>query len=721
MDSQLLFSLALDNQNRDLYVKKSFTKALISSFSLYVDNTLSFPLGNIRREENDDYRIYHFLLPDGFSFVPGKRYEILTQNNFFVPVDISFLARTPSFEEKYRFDGQRGAIYTKKKTIFRVFAPFATSCHLLLLTKQGSKSFSRKHNLENGIYELVLFGNYEKEGYLYEVETFGKIVRVVDPYAFSLSSNGRRGYIVDLNKVKAFPSHDECLKKFSSPDEAIIYECHVRDRTSLTQLNDRGTFSALARSGEKNKEGRERGIDYISALGFTHVQLRPVLDYQSVNEDDVFSQYNWGYDPSFYFAPEGSYSSNPSDPYARLRELKELVSAFHQKGIRVNLDVVYNHVFSHDFNSLNLLCPNYYFRYNADGSLSNGTGCGNDLESRNYRVRKLIVDSLRFRIDVYDVDGFRFDLRGIRDIKTLTRAYQACKRKKADILFYGEGWDLYTNLPGSEKANRRNGEKLPFCGFFNDRFRDIVKGKSGQDSLAVKGYLLGETSYRDGFKHVRLGSSSFLAFPPLFSSFLQSVNYVQCHDDACLYDKIRIALPLASEEEVLKRIKRINVAVLFALGIPFFSEGQEIGKSKSFHFNTYNAGDKINGFDYTLAYKRKDRVSFLKDAIKRKKRVRAKTSLPKNELTKRIHFEDLPLGGLLIDAAREDYDLYLLFNPSKDTIRYDFPEDVRLLFNEAGDVSDSKFMVHLAIVPGCSVSLYRREKAVGRIYKEEEK
>ena len=719
MDKQYLSCTAINNQNLAVYVAKKLTSTILTSFRLYIDGKFSLLLKPVSRSESNSALIYNLNLPSGFSFIPGNRYEVLTPHNFFVPINISFLARTKKFEEKYRYDGELGAIYSKKKTVFRVFSPFAASRSLILYFKGKWKSFVREKDSEHGIFEISLDGNYDKAGYLYEAEIFGNRYRVVDPYAFALSSNSRLGYVIDRNKIKAIPSNRDKLPKFENETHAVIYEAHVRDRTSLTSRRDRGTFAALSRGGEKNKDGFPLGRDYIASYGFTHVQLRPVRDYQTVNDEAVFDSYNWGYDPRFYFAPEGSYSTDPMDPYARNRELKELISSFHERGIRVNLDVVYNHLFSQDFNSLGLLCPEYYFRHNPDNTLSNGTGCGNDLESRNYRVKKLIKDSIRHWIDAFDIDGLRFDLMGILDVETIKECYEEAKARKNDFRFYGEGWDLYTNLPGSEKASRNNAYKIPFCGFFNDRFRDVVKGKSNASELSVRGYLLGDCNYRDGFKHVRLGSCVPLAFAPLFSSYHQSINYVQCHDDACLYDKIRIANPDAKESEVRKRIKRINVALLFALGVPFFSEGQEIGKSKSFNFNTYNAGDKINGFDYALAEKRKDRMNFLTDAIKRKKRFRLRSGNEYEELDKHRDFEDLNSGALKINYHRKDFDFYLIFNPTKETIRYDFPEDVRMIFSDGGDVSDSRFRVHLAILPGCSVNVFYKEKANGKLSKED--
>ena len=692
--------------SKDFYIRNQ------KSFVLYEDGIPLRKLLPVSQSESGSSYLYT-LFTKGVTYLPGHIYQIKTTENYFIPIDISFLAMTPAFEEKYRFDGPLGALYQKDKTTFRVFSPFATSI-VLKLQRKGEYSFRSyvmERNDENGIFETTVEGDLDESRYCYSAKIFGEINDVVDPYAFGLGHNSLYGYVIDPKKVYRISTDDNQLPPYRGRQSSIIYECNVRDMTSLSDIEDKDTYEALSRDGLKTKGGLPMGLDYLSSLGVTHIQLQPVLDFRTIDDDDPSSSYNWGYDPAFYFAPEGSYTKNPDDPYERIVELRSLVGAFHRRGLRVVFDVVYNHVFSHLHNSLSLLVPQYYFRHNNDGTLSNGSGCGNDLESRHYMCRKLIIDSLLHLVDFYAADGFRFDLMGITDIETMKKAYEEVEEKKKDVLFYGEGWDLWTNLPADEKATQYNSSKMPFAAFFNDRFRDVVKGKTGESELGVKGYLSGDTNYRDGFKHVFLGSSVALAFAPMFKDAGQSLNYVECHDNHTLYDKLKRCCPEESDAELFRRIKMITVAILTSCGIPFFHAGQEIGLSKGGIGNSYDAGDKVNGFDWKLLDERKSLYYFFRDAISICKRMEDLIGDQREELGSLISFENLPYGAIKVNYNLKDFSIYILFNPTKHSFTYSFDDYSQLIFNETGNVEKADFYVKLAIVNGLSVSIYlsRRE------------
>ena len=696
----------------EVYVNKDFCSQKLAKFFLYIDGKKAYQLNSVSQSESNSSFIYTFMLKDS-PFIVGKKYEVLTEQNYFIPVDISFLAMDEAFEKKFRFDGELGAIYSKKKTIFRVFSPFATRVILVLERKDGKEeeTFIMHRDNDTGVYETEVSGDLDEAKYIFECEIFSHIYKVVDPYAYALTSNSRKGYVVNPDRVKEIMTNRSSLPAFDDVTKAIIYECSVRDMTSLTGRADSGTYDALTLEGLRSKEGMPMGMGYLSSLGLSHIQLLPVLDFQTINDDNPKGSYNWGYDPMFFFAPEGSYSKNPDDPYNRVLALRKLVSTFHKNGLRVNLDVVYNHVYSERFNSLSVLVPKYYFRHNQDGSLSNGTGCGNDFESRNYMARKLIIDSLLHALDFYDVDGFRFDLMGILDVDTINLGYEACKKVRSDIMFYGEGWDMWTPLPAGKEASLFNSEKMGDVAFFNDRFRDIVKGKSNTSELSVKGYLLGDGYYIDGFKHVMMGSCYPLAFAPMLSSYRQSVNYVECHDNNTLYDKIKAACPDETDAEVYKRIKMILVAVLFASGIPFFHEGQEIGHSKNGKPNTYNTGDKDNGFDYQLLSERKELYHFFIEAIALKKKFIALMKDNYLDLPSHMSFVNLTNGALRIDYEASDSIVSFVYNPTNDSIMCDFEDYVRLVFNDTGSVEDSEFFIRLAIIPAKTVSVFLKKKA----------
>ena len=710
----LTWATAKSRQLIEICIDKSLSYCRLSKFRIYVDHFFQKNfVANDVGESTSSY-IYH-ISSDDFKFVPGHFYEIATEQNYFIPIDISFLAQEEEFDLKYRYNGALGALYTPSKTTFRVFSPFSSAITLHVLKKGQDhwETHPMKHDFDNGVFECVCKGDYDGAIYLYERMMFGQALFVPDPYSFSMGSNSRYSCVIDPEKIHNMPSNEEFLPEFEDRTKAIIYECDVRDMTSLTTLPNRGTYLALATTGLKDeKTGMPIGLDYLASLGVTHIQLLPVLDFQSIDEDQPFSMYNWGYDPVSYFAPEGSYSSNPNDPYARVIELKYLVSALHKAGLRVVFDVVYNHVYSNHFNPLNLLCPNYYFRVDGNGNLSNGTGCGNDIESRKFMARKLIIDSMLHCLDFYDIDGFRFDLMGILDIDTIKQGYDKLVKKKPNILYYGEGWDLWTALPGEQKASYYNAHQMPFAAFFNDRFRDVAKGKSNESELGVRGYLLGDTNYRDGFKHILLGSSVTLAFVPMFSNPSQSINYVECHDNHTLFDKITYACPEDKPSEIKKRIKLNIVATLLALGIPFFHQGQEIGGTKNGHPNTYNEGDRLNGFDYNLLNENKDLYAFFQDAIKAKKLFIKMAGDCYDHLIEedRISFDNLEHGALRINYELPDYHVYVIINPSKESLLYEFSDYVNLLFNESGMVNDGEFFVRMAIINALSVGIYYKKK-----------
>lgn len=709
----LLFATAKSNTTIEVGVAKSLCNFKLNNFRFYADHEVILQLEVVSISEYTSFQIYT-LTTENLNFIPGHYYEIATDQNFFIPIDISFLGLTDEFEQQYRFDGQLGAIYTPQATTFRVYSPFSCEINLHVLKKDSKQweTYSMQHDFATGVFSITIKGDYDCASYLYERLMFGKSLLVADPYAFSSASNGRWSYVIDPEKIKSISSNCECLPQFDDPAKAIIYECNVRDMTSLTSIKNKGTYLGLATKGLKDEHNNPIGIDYLASLGVTHIQLMPVMDFQTVDEDRPSSMYNWGYDPMYYFSPEGSYATMPNDPYSRVIELKQLISALHKEGLRVVLDVVYNHVYSNLFNPLNLLCPNYFFRLDNNGYYSNGSGCGNDLETRNYMVRKLVVDSLLHFVNLFDVDGYRFDLMGILDIETIKVAYEELIKLQPEILYYGEGWDLGTNLPANEKASYYNAFQMPYAAFFNDRFRDVCKGKTNETEIAVRGYLLGDTNYRDGFKHVLLGSSIPLSFAPMFASFKQSVNYVECHDNHTLYDKIKLACFDDSEEEIKHRIKMNIVAILFACGIPFFHQGMEICGTKNGLPNTYNAGDELNGFNYELLEQNKDLYNFFKDAIKLKKIFIDVSGDDYDSLIEkdRISFDNLENGALKVNYDLKDYKIYIIFNPSKETFSYEFENYVNLIFNESGILSDNTFYAKLAIINALSVSIYYETK-----------
>lgn len=631
----------------------------------------------------------------------GHEYYLLDERNELIYLDLSYFALCPEFEAKYRYDGELGPLYSKEETTFRVFSPLASFISLCVF-KDNDIRFCYLKRLSCGVYEGTIKGDLEGYKYMYLVKINGKILQVNDPYAKSFDTNSRYAYIIDVNKVKNIPDCKECLTKLDE-FQKIIYEINVRDMSFEIDNNIKGAFNKLSIPNLKDGNNNPVGLNYIASLNVSHVQIMPVYDFQTTADDFPSETYNWGYDPKYYFNIEGSFSSDPENCYTRLYEFKKMVTAFHKKNLRVIMDVVYNHTFLQHSNALNILCPNYYYRHNLDGSLSNGSGCGNEIESRNYMARKLIIDNVKYFMDIFGIDGFRFDLMGLIDQKTINEVYKEVVKREKDGLVYGEGWDMLTTLPLAERTSLTNATELPNIGFFNDRFRDVVRGKNAGGVLAFKGYLTGDINYIDGFKHVFLGSIVTHAFPPLFKEFSQSINYVECHDDGTLFDKL-IVLANNDMEEALARLKLINFVTIISFGIPFIHAGQEIGLSKQGLSNTYNAGDEINSFKYSMLEKRKEELKFFKDSILFKKRYLKFENCNKKDLVKNIKFENLSNGAILITILHEGEDKIGIFiNPTKTKIIYQLDSSYREVFNNKGLVNNKNKFVKQVDLEGLSV------------------
>jgi pullulanase len=431
------------------------------------------------------------------------------------------------------------------------------------------------------------------------------------------------------------------------------------------------------------------GVDYIRSLGVTHVQLMPIYDFATINEFDPKSTYNWGYDPVQYFVPEGSYASELSDPYSRIVDLKALVRSFHQAGIRVNMDVVFNHVYQYEYSNFEKVVPNYYFRRTRDGRISNGSGCSNDVATERPMIRKMIVDACVYWLEEYGIDGYRFDLMGLMDIETMKQIEEEVRAIKPNFMLYGEGWNMMTVLPHEQKAMMDNAFSLPNYGFFNDSFREIVKGGSFEDKLREPGYILGAGHYRLGFKFAYVGSCINLIFPAKFLTAKQSINYVECHDNGTLFDKIAISNGHEDERTRLKRVMLANAAVMLSFGIPFFHRGQEIGLTKYGDSNSYRSGDKINKFDYSILDERAEMATFFKALTDLRKDCPFLRLEQRKDIEKMIEFEDLDHDAISIEYVDTEHlapyqKFKVIINPSTETLFYALEDYQKIIFNTAG-------------------------------------
>ena len=516
------------------------------------------------------------------------------------------LYSSQSFEEKYTYHGSDlGASWTVHKTLFRLWAPTAEAVHVNLYRSGNPENQDllcqlRMHREQNGTWVAERMGNLNGIYYAYQVLVDGHLREACDPYARTTGINGHRAMILDLSSTDP-----EGWERDTNPHagkgitDAVIYELHVRDLSShrSSRIRNKGKFLGLTETKKKTKTGQPTGLDHIRALGVTHVHLLPVYDFGFTDESRKSPQYNWGYDPVNFNVPEGSYSTDPFNGAVRVKEMKQMVKALHDAGLSVVMDVVYNHVHSAEEFCFNKIVPGYFSRISSEGIYSNGSCCGNDTASERAMVRKYIVDSVKYWADEYHIDGFRFDLVGLLDVQTIQSIIKTVHSTHPDVIFYGEGWHMDTRLTkeGMELAIQSNAGLLPGFSFFNDRIRDLIRG-STFDSTAP-GFVTGDHSSKEQLESCFMGAPFWATDP------YQSINYVSCHDNHTLFDRIALSVPEASFEELAKRNNLASAFSILSLGVPFFQAGEEMlrtkpSKKNRFDHNSYRSPDRVNSLKW---------------------------------------------------------------------------------------------------------------------------
>ncbi|WP_335871318.1 type I pullulanase [Bacillus sp. 2205SS5-2] len=551
----------------------------------------------------------------------GKTYKVKDERGTETDLQIGAVIRTQRFDELFYYEGNDlGANIMANGTQFKLWAPTATAVRVryksCLTSKEQEQDLERQ---ENGVWALQ--AKRDLEGYYYRFLVCINLnwQEAVDPYAKSLSANSEWGVIVDMHKTLQLNSPPP---PFASPTEAIIYEVHIRDFTSHPNsgVMNKGKYVGLNESETKTDDGYSTGFTYLNDLGITHVELLPVNDFFGVDELNPSKQYNWGYNPLFFNVPEGSYATNPTNPYQRINELKQVIQHYHSHDLRVILDVVYNHVYIQETSSFEKTAPGYFFRHDAFGLPSDGTGVGNDFASERLMARKFIVDSIVFWLKEYKVDGFRFDLMGNLDLETMKRVKHTVETIHSGALLLGEGWDLPTTLPLDQKATSKNAAKLAGVSFFHDIFRDAVKGSTFY--LMEPGYALGKWGVEKKIVSLLTGNMVFENQRASELDVSQTVNYVESHDNHTLWDKIIGIFP--DEPEFNKRRHRLATClVLLSQGTPFLHGGQEFFRTKKGVENSYNSPDNINWFDWTRRVEHDDNIQYIKSIISLRKHQKA--------------------------------------------------------------------------------------------------
>ena len=549
---------------------------------------------------NRSDKLFRIDLNSEIEILLGNLNVIKTTDGESRPLSYETYVTTDEFAELYTDTGvDFGASYTKEETTFVLWSPLSEKVLLKLEKTENNFVLLPLKRKDKGVYKITVKGDLFNKRYNYVIYQNNVVKEIRDPYGKGTSLNSKYSAVVDLNSLDII-NKTKPTNVINSPTDSVIYELHIRDFTEIDKTNDQpGTYLGLL-----NK------VDYLKKLGITHVQLLPVHDYYGV-DDVAKDHYNWGYNPTSYFSLEGSYSSYPEDPLVRLLEFKKLVAELHKNNIRVVMDVVYNHIYEFQNSDFHKNVPNYYFR-RLGKKISDGSGCGNDIATERVMVRKHILDSVNYLFDTFDIDGFRFDLLGLIDLDTSKEIVKLVKAKKPDAILYGEGWDMMTGLPKERKTCSDNAHQIPEMGFFNDKFRDVIKGSTF--NRYEQGFISGNTSNVDAIDDVLCAS----LLHNRYELIGQSINYVECHDNQTLFDKLTYFSD--NEDLNLQRVKFANAITILSLGVPFIHMGQEIGLSKCLLDNTYNV-PKVNNMDWDLVDARSEMVDYLSDLIALRKQL----------------------------------------------------------------------------------------------------
>ena len=545
--------------------------------------------------------------------------------------EMFLFVRSNDFDNYFSYDGELGALYEKEGTLLRVWTPTAKSVEVWIYADDSFKGPSTKIEMvqkPKGIFEAYLPGDQHGTIYVYKILFLNNRESIsVDPYARATTVNGMKSVIADLNRTNP-DGWGERLPAFGLPEEAIIYELHIRDFSisETSGIVNKGKFLGLTEKNTQNASGRKTGLDYLIDLGITHIQILPMFDYATVDEANLTEpQYNWGYDPLNYNVPEGSYSTDPFDPFNRIFELKQMIRTLHDNGLRVIMDVVYNHVYDPKDQALERTVPGYFYRYNADGSLANGTGVGNDTASERHMMRKYIIDSVKYWAKEYHLDGFRFDLMGIHDSVTMNAIREALDKIDPSIIIIGEGWEMSTPLPEDLKASQRNAQAMPRIAHFNDSIRVALKGSDFGDEKD-RGFISGK-NYLEDLLLRNIKGAMHLSSRSSYVDPEQVIQYVEAHDNLTLYDKLLRSNPDDSEEVRIKRHTLATSIVLLSQGVPFIHGGQEFLRTKAGVANSYQSPDEINQFEWERVTTFEESVAYVKGLI----------ALRKSEYLFRLH------------------------------------------------------------------------------------
>lgn len=584
-------------------------------------------------------------------------------------------------------------VVDSKGTHFTLWSPEAQEAHVLLYptdrNSTATATLAMKRS-ERGTWRVSVPEQLYGKFYTFQIKYKGKwLDETPGVWAKAVGTNGHRAAIINFADTNPEGWANDRGPALKNINDAVIYEMHHRDFSMhpSSGIVNKGKFLALTEEGTRSLLGDKTGIDHLKELGITHIHILPSYDYNSVDESQLPSnQYNWGYDPYNYNAPEGSYSTNPAEPETRVREMKEMVKALHDNGIGVIMDVVYNHTAQNDDSNFSLTAPGYYYRHRDDGSYSDASCCGNETASERQQMRDFIINSVKYWADEYHIDGFRFDLMAIHDIETMNEVAAELKKINPDIFVYGEGWTAGDSpLPVEKRALKDNVYKMPQVAVFSDDLRDAVKGH--YTNAADRGFATGKPGNEET---VKIGIVAATDHPqvdyskgnnskkPYALSPTQVINYVSCHDDLTLTDKLIKSLPDESTADRQRAAKLAQTIVFTSQGTPFMFAGEEIFRDKKGVHNSYKSPDSINAIDWSKKHENADLFNYYRELIKLRKSHPAFRMTTAKDVAKHIVFDNTNNEPNLISYSIKD-------NANGDTWK-----EIKLIFNGSDDSKEVK-------------------------------
>ncbi len=599
-----------------------------------------------------------------------------------------------------------GVNWSKDKLKVRIWAPTALTVLFRLYKSADTTQSEQNIPLEKtiqGTWYTELAGNFKGYFYTFQVcDETGWLNECPDIGAKATGVNGLRGMILDFESTNPQNWKSDRRCAVNRPTDMVLYEIHVRDFSISPDsgILNKGKYLGFTEKETTSPKGLSTGLDHLIELGITHIHLLPIADFYTVDETQNHPQYNWGYDPLNFNTPEGWYSTNPYDGVTRILELKTLVKTMHQNGIGVIMDVVYNHsglIFDSWFNQI---VPGYYYRQNADGTLSDASGCGNELASERTMVRKFIVDSVAYWAEEYHLDGFRFDLMGIIDIETMNQIRKRLDLIDPNIFIYGEGWVAADSpLPENFRATKLNTLALDRIASFCDDMRDGLKGTPF--NRYSNGFISGLTLREEKVKFAIIGA---IRHPQIFYDYVESsrqpwansptqcVNYISCHDNYTLFDKLQYSCPESTMEEI-DRMTRLALGILLtSQGVPFLHAGVEMHRSKGGHNDSYRSPDEINQIDWGKKSLTMDLFNFTKKCINLRKQHPAFRMSDSDMVREKLVFFPKYIPGVIAYELRDHANgdswehILVLFNGNNYSVEFDIPDKIWLIIAQNGEI-----------------------------------